>query len=58
MGKGIVTWIETLKGYGFVGHENGPDVFVHFRSMRADGCETLTHGEVTGFGKDVVQSAG
>lgn len=27
--KGRVKWFSNSKGYGFIGREDGPDVFVH-----------------------------
>ena len=27
---GAVAWFDSASGYGFIGHENGPDVFCDF----------------------------
>lgn len=42
---GTVKWFNADKGYGFIEQENGPDVFVHFRSIVGDGFRTLTEGQ-------------
>lgn len=43
---GVVKWFNNTKGYGFITRENGKDdVFVHFRSIRADGYRTLNEGD-------------
>lgn len=46
---GIVKWFNADKGYGFIAQENGPDVFVHFRAIVADGYKTLKEGQKVSF---------
>lgn len=29
--KGVVKWFNGVKHYGFLGHDDGSDVFVHFQ---------------------------
>ena len=49
MNKGIVKWFNAEKGYGFIQQEEGPDVFVHFSAIEADGFRTLSEGELVEF---------
>lgn len=51
--KGTVKWFNNAKGYGFLGREDGPDVFVHYSSIQLDGYKTLKEGDVVEF--DVIQ---
>ncbi len=51
---GTVKWFNADKGYGFIEQENGPDVFVHFRSIVGDGYKSLNEGQQVQF--DVTQS--
>ena len=51
--KGEIKWFNNAKGYGFVGHENGPDVFVHYSSIQADGYKSLNAGDKVEF--DIIQ---
>jgi len=51
--KGKVKWFNNAKGYGFVGREDGPDVFVHYSSILLDGYKTLKEGDDVEF--DIVQ---
>ena len=44
MNKGIVKWFNAEKGYGFIQQEEGPDVFVHFSAIEADGFRSLREG--------------
>ena len=51
--KGEIKWFNNAKGYGFVGHENGPDVFVHYSSIQSDGYKSLNAGDKVEF--DIIQ---
>ena len=50
---GIVKWFNNAKGYGFLGHEGGPDVFVHYSAIQLDGYKTLKEGDPVLF--DIIQ---
>jgi len=43
--KGVVRWFNNAKGYGFLGRDGGPDVFVHYSSIQSDGYKSLKEGE-------------
>jgi CspA family cold shock protein len=51
--KGKVKWFNNAKGYGFIGRDDGPDVFVHYSAIQLDGYKTLKEGDDVEF--DVVQ---
>ena len=51
--KGEIKWFNNAKGYGFVGHDNGPDVFVHYSSIQAEGYKSLNAGDKVEF--DIIQ---
>ncbi len=42
---GTVKWFNASKGYGFIGREDGPDVFVHYSAINSDGYRTLQEGQ-------------
>lgn len=44
MARGRVKWFNPDKGYGFVGHESGDDLFVHFSEIQDDGFKSLEDG--------------
>ena len=46
---GTVKWFNESKGFGFIEREDGPDVFVHFSSIKGDGFTTLTDGQKVEF---------
>ena len=42
---GEVKWFNNAKGFGFIGRENGSDVFVHYSAIVGDGYRTLQQGD-------------
>jgi CspA family cold shock protein len=46
---GTVKWFNDAKGFGFIKRDNGPDVFVHFRSISGTGHRTLAEGQRVSF---------
>jgi len=44
MEQGTVKWFNASKGYGFIQRESGDDVFVHYKSVQAEGYKTLHEG--------------
>ena len=51
--KGMVKWFNNAKGYGFIGRDDGPDVFVHYSGVQSSGYKTLKEGDEVEF--DIVQ---
>jgi CspA family cold shock protein len=47
--KGTVKWFNAVKGYGFIGREDGEDVFVHFSAIQAEGYRKLEEGQQVEF---------
>jgi CspA family cold shock protein len=46
---GTVKWFNAGKGYGFIEREGGPDVFVHYTAIQADGFRELQEGQQVEF---------
>jgi len=46
---GQVKWFNNAKGYGFIGRDNGADVFVHYTAIVGDGYKTLQEGDTVEF---------
>ena len=55
MTNGIVKWIKSEKGFGFISVEGGDDVFAHFSAINVDGFKTLEEGQKVSF--DIVEGA-
>jgi cold shock protein len=59
---GTVKWFNAAKGYGFLGREDGDDVFVHHTSLAVDGFRKLEKGQKVEFsveeGPKGLQAAG
>ncbi len=53
MVHGKVKWFNNAKGYGFIGRDLNPDIFVHYTAIVGDGCRTLQEGDSVEF--EIVQ---
>ena len=49
METGTVKWFNASKGYGFITREEGDDVFVHYKAIKADGYKSLEEGDQVQF---------
>lgn len=47
--KGTVKWFNSAKGYGFIQHEGGADVFVHYSAIQGNGYRNLEEGQEVEF---------
>ena len=47
--KGVVKWFNNGTGYGFIGRDDGTDLFVHFSAIRSEGYESLQEGDKVEF---------
>lgn len=46
MAQGTVKWFNAEKGYGFIAQaDGGPDVFVHYSAIQADGYRSLEEAQ-------------
>ncbi len=46
---GAVKWFNATKGYGFIAHDGGEDVFVHFSAIEMEGYRKLKEGQMVEF---------
>lgn len=47
--NGRVKWFNNSKGFGFIGRDDGADVFVHYTAINGDGYRTLQEGDTVEF---------
>ncbi|ROS05257.1 cold shock CspA family protein [Sinobacterium caligoides] len=47
--SGSVKWFNSNKGFGFITSDDGTDVFVHYRAIRAKGRRRLQEGQQVEF---------
>jgi len=47
--QGKVKWFNNAKGFGFIGRENGADVFVHYNAIVTEGYRPLQEGDAVEF---------
>ena len=50
---GRVKWFNNSKGYGFIGRDDGADVFIHYSAIVGDGYRSLQEGDTVEF--EIVQ---
>ena len=46
---GTVKWFNATKGYGFIAHDGGEDVFVHYSAIEMEGYRKLKEGQAVEF---------
>ncbi|KAF1710035.1 cold-shock protein [Pseudoxanthomonas kalamensis DSM 18571] len=46
---GTVKWFNDAKGFGFITQSEGPDLFVHYRSIVGNGFKSLQEGQQVTF---------
>jgi len=51
--QGRVKWFNNSKGYGFIGRDDAPEVFVHYSAIVGDGYRSLQEGDTVDF--EIVQ---
>lgn len=51
--RGTVKWFNNAKGFGFLGHDGGADVFVHYTAIESEGYKSLAENESVEF--EIVQ---
>lgn len=49
MPQGKVKWFNDKKGYGFIVHDDGSDVFVHYSAITQEGYKTLAEGQAVSY---------
>lgn len=51
--RGTVKWFNNAKGFGFLGREGGPDVFIHYSAIASEGYKSLQENDQVEF--EIVQ---
>lgn len=47
--KGKVKWFNDEKGFGFIGSDDGTDIFCHYSAIQMAGRKTLQEGDAVEF---------
>jgi len=47
--EGTVKWFNEKKGFGFIVHDDGRDIFVHYSSIDMPGFKKLMEGDRVSF---------
>jgi len=47
--QGKVAWFNNAKGFGFLKHEDGPDVFCHYTAIQIEGYKSLKEDDPVEF---------
>ncbi len=47
--EGVVKWFNDAKGFGFIEHTSGRDVFVHYSVILSEGFKTLKDGDIVDY---------
>jgi cold shock protein len=47
--QGTVKWFNNAKGYGFIGRQEGNDVFCHYSAIQQEGYKSLAEGDQVEF---------
>ena len=47
--EGTVKWFNDAKGFGFIEHTSGRDVFVHYSVIHSEGFKTLKDGDLVDY---------
>ena len=47
--QGTVKWCNNAKAYGLLGHEDGPDVLLHYSAITSEGYKSLQEGDKVEF---------
>jgi len=54
MASGKIKWWDNKKGFGFIIHDSGRDIFVHYSNVKGNGFKTLNPGDEVMF--DLIES--
>ena len=53
--KGIVKWFNSEKGFGFIGADDGRDIFCHYSVIQMAGRKDLIEGQKVEFEVEVAE---